>query len=617
VAGAIVPGAPLRSQRIASDCVQTHQAMIFDRGGVRRLWQLIDLSSVKWGRELDGISTAELTILGEACADQADVLAKIEPRRHELVLFRNGERVWEGPIVQVGWFKDRATLLAHDVLEYLKWTTLSQPWPNEEGGGPPLMLDRVAEIITHELTVPYSMMVGTGSAIREVTVPRWENIDPPATVLPHIEVRSPGTVLTRSETEAFEMTVFEHIQNLARGGMDFTAIGRKILFWDRKDTIGRTRTLTDNDFYGEIEVFASGTDHYSVAHVVAQPAMDATVPPESAVFREGEEPVWEITRRNLHEDPRALHPENQYAWYKGYSNWAGVLTSVTDPDGTKWVRYTAAAPGLVPDGPVVAVDDTIYPLIPYRLRMTVRSPIDLPNAVISIRYNVQTTNVGESPKSVPIPAGESVIEYEGEFTQAAVWVGFCFTWFDGPQFRQGDYIDMRDVVINKVEEPEGPPFSGETEDADVRRYSWAGVADESHSIEEMRELDYAALAVGNAGGEDPFYGVWTHVATSENEQGSTEPTQEELNSQAGRDLVGRTPVPVEIRIPGGGGIRPSFDLTIADLIPGVEVPVIATLNLRQISQMQRIEKVSVTETSDTEEVGVDMVPYGDVTGVDG
>jgi hypothetical protein len=71
---------------------------------------------------------------------------------------------------------------------------------------------------------------------------------------------------------------------------------------------------------------------------------------------------------------------------------------------------------------------------------------------------------------------------------------------------------------------------------------------------------------------------------------------------------------LEIRVPTGGGIKPSFDLTIADLVPGVEVPVLATLNLRRVSQLQRIDKVTVTEDSEREEVGVTLVPYGDVTG---
>lgn len=386
-------------------CIENHQAMIYDRGGVRRLWQLVDVASVQWTRELDKQSTADLVITGEACRDQADVLALIEPRRHELVLFRNGERVWEGPIVQVGWFRDRATILAHDITEYMRYTPLSKAWPNATGGGPPLMTDRTREIITYELTTPYVMSVGTGSAVHDVTVPRWENIDPPANILPHMDIRA-GEVATTSITEAFEMSLFEHITNLARSGMEFTTIGRQFLAWDKANPLARTRTLTENDFYGDIELYATGSEHFSIAHIAATSA-----------------------------------PEE-------------------DPDAPE----------------------------------------------------------------------------EGQ------------------------------------------------------------------------------IAVGNAGGPNDFYGVWTAIVTTENEEGTSAPSQEELNGQASRHLVGRTPVPLEIRTPTDGGIKPSFDLTIQDLVPGVEVPVLALLNLRKVSQLQRIETVSVTEDASMESVSVVLIPAGEVEG---
>lgn len=397
--------------RLGDRCIEIHQAMIYDRGGTNRLWQLVDVASVRWTRELDNQSTADVVITGESCRDQADVLALIEPRRHELVLFRNGVRVWEGPIVEVAWFRDRATIIANDIIEYMRYTPLTKAWPNSEGGGPPLMLDRTREIITYELTTPYTMTVGTGEAIEDVVVPRWENLDPPANILPHMDIRA-GDVITTSVTEAFEMTLFEHITNLARSGMEFTVIGRQFLAWDKANPLGRTRTVTENDFYGDIELYAAGSEHYSIAHVAATPA---------------EEEV--------------------------------------DPDD--------------PNPP-----------------------------------------------------------------------------------------------------PPAPP-----------------------------------LIVGSAGGEHEFYGVWTQIVTTESEEGSSDPTQEALNGQAGRQLVGRTPVPLEIRVPTGAGMKPSFDLTIADLVPGVEMPVLALLNLRKVSQLQRIEKVTVTEDPGNESVGITLTPAGEIEGV--
>jgi hypothetical protein len=392
--------------RIGDRCIEVHQAMIYDRGGDKRLWQLVDVAQVQWTRKLSAYGTADLTITGEACRDQADVLGKIEPRRHELVLFRNGNRVWEGPIVQVGWFRDKATLLAHDCLEYLRYTPLTKTWPNSDDGGPSLMTERIQQILDYELVTPYTMTTGTAGATKTVTVPRWERVTPPINILPFLDVR-PGAVLTRSHTDPFEMTVYEHLKNLARSGLDFTMVGRQLVVWDSAQAIGRTRTLTDNDFAGNIEVFAAGSDHYSIAHVVAQAQAD-------------------------------------------------------------------------PDDP--------------------NPPDDLP----------------------PV--------------------------------------------------------------------------------------------VGNAGDQNPFYGVWTQIVTTENEEGASTPTQDELNGQAARALLGRTPVPLEIRVPSGASLIPSFDLTIPDLVPGVEVPVLATLNLRQVSQLQRLKELKVSEGSTQESVSVSLEPAGDVVG---
>lgn len=183
----------------------------------------------------------------------------------------------------------------------------------------------------------------------------------------------------------------------------------------------------------------------------------------------------------------------------------------------------------------------------------------------------------------------------------------------------GATLDVRDVLI---EAPVlgRPFFTGSTEPVGQFRYFWLGEPNDSPSIEQASgdgSTEEDPFAVGSAGGPDDYYGVWTHITTSQNEEGTSDPSQDELNSQAARNLLGRNPVPVEIRVPTGGGIKPSFDLTVADLVPGVEVPVLATLNLRRVSQLQRIDRVTVTEDSQREEVGVKLVPYGDVTGVAG
>lgn len=393
--------------KYGEECISRHSVMIHDRGGIRRIGALVDVAEVEWNRERDAISSAKVVVSGRACAEQAPFLNSIAPRRHEMVIYRGIERVWEGPILEASSYSDRIEVIANDVLEYPRHRPMSKDWPNLDGGGQRYMTERIRDVLTYELGTSYVADVGQAGVPVLFTIPAWEQLDPPANVLPYLEVRaSVGAqgILTRSSVAAFEMMVGEHLQNLAEGGLDFTTIGRKILIWDSAQSIGQTRILTDADFYGELRVIAAGGEHASIAHISAQ----------------------------------------------------------RDDEG-----------GVVDD------------------------------------------------------------------------------------------------------------MSG----------------------------------VGSAGAADPFYGVWTRLVSLSSEEGTDTPSQMELNSQARRQLVGRNPVPTEIIIPSGGGLRLSHDLRINELVPGTVMPVRATLNLRPVQQDQRLDKLTVRETPAGESVQVALSPSGILAGV--
>jgi len=106
-----------------------------------------------------------------------------------------------------------------------------------------------------------------------------------------------------------------------------------------------------------------------------------------------------------------------------------------------------------------------------------------------------------------------------------------------------------------------------------------------------------------------FYGPWTTMYTPYNETEDDAPSQAELDSQAQRNLAGRTPVPIEVRIPDNSSLLLSKTLTIDMLVPGVQVPLLATLNARPISQMQKLDHLTVTETAaDGERIAVMLTP---------
>lgn len=354
------------------NCVEKHSIYIFDRGGMTRIAQIVDVSSVQWSRDRDGVSEATVRVEGSACSAQAATLAAIEPKRHEMVIFRGTDRVWEGPVWRIGWHANYVEINAHDIFAYILGTPLSQPYssayPDVE-----LVTTRLGRILDYELD-------------------RWETLSPPANVKPYLTIHTdPGGPQTTSVTKAYEMTVGEHIQHLAHyGGVDFACIGRALHIWDVDRHLGSTRLITEADFLGsEVILTAYGADHLQHAYVIG----------EDGVYGEAHNP---------------------------------------------------------------------------------------------------------------------------------------------------DYED--------------------------------------------------------------YYGPWTGVFSAYNEEGTDQPSQAELNSQAQRNLAGRSPVPVEVRVPDNSSIRLNDSLTINDLVPGVEIPVLATLNARQMSQKQKLDHLQVTEDSTGENVQIVLVP---------
>ena len=354
---------------MSNNCVTGHTVYVYDRGGRNRIAELRNLSRVRWSRRRDEFSEADVIIEGSACSDQAEVLANIEPKRHELVIYRGSERVWEGPVWRVAWGPDTVEVYAHDVTSYLQGTPMTQEYSNAF----PFIeavTSRIEGIIENEMQV-------------------WEALTPPVNVLPYLTVHHHvNEARTTAITKPYEMTVGEHLDSLAqRSGIDYTTVGRAIHIWDTSRSLGRIRMLTEADFFGPVIITSYGADHTEVAVVVAE-------------------------------------------------------------DG----RY------------------------------------------------------------------------------------------------------------------------------------------------------------GIAGAPSSYYGPWTKIFTTYNESGTEAPTQAELESQAARNVAGRSPVPVEVRVPDNSSIRLSHDLGINDLVCGVQVPIGATLNARRLSQLQKIDLVNVEESAEGESVKVTLSP---------
>jgi len=221
----------------------SHTAFIYDRGGFRQMIALTPLTRVKWERIRDDISTATAWVStpDEKCAEQ---LAMLEAGRHELVIFRGTERVWEGPVTRVAYRGDSVEVVAADVMHYVKRTGMRAEYDNRYPNTG-YTIDRVKRVMDAELS-------------------RKEALDPPYNILPNVKYlyTLPRTdSRTAAHTLPMQSTVFDHIDSYAaRGGLDYTVVGRSILFWDVHEQIGRTATVTADDFLGDPVITQYGAE---------------------------------------------------------------------------------------------------------------------------------------------------------------------------------------------------------------------------------------------------------------------------------------------------------------------------------------------------------------------
>lgn len=248
-------------------CVAEHTAVIFDRGGARRVGPLLDVSYVQYERDRDDTSEGIVRLQGRACSEQAEFIASLRTHRHELVIYRNGQRVWEGPLHRITSRGSFAELVAKDVSIYLFGQPLTQEYSNvfPKVG---TVTGRLEDIINYEFTNG-RVQNFEGSP---VIVPAWEDLDPPVNIIPHLDVHHfPNEARTSARTVPFQMTVGEHLDSLSQdAGIDWTVVGRAIHIWDVSRANGFVRDLTEADFESDVIVTEYGADHAQAAYSVGQ-----------------------------------------------------------------------------------------------------------------------------------------------------------------------------------------------------------------------------------------------------------------------------------------------------------------------------------------------------------
>lgn len=213
-----------------------NRAAIYDRRGEQRLLDLPAATAVAWGRALGDVSTATVTApvpssgaAREACCGD---YGRVHTWAHTLVIHRDTERVWEGPIIRKTDRRDNMELLAWDVLG---WTRKRRVHTNR--------------VITASPAVTEALLDLTRA---------FSGDDPNITTYITNPTGGVGKNIAR-ETLVDSAYYWDDLSSLTDMGVHVTTVGRRILVWPNTDQIGQTALLLpDNHLLENIEVIEDG-----------------------------------------------------------------------------------------------------------------------------------------------------------------------------------------------------------------------------------------------------------------------------------------------------------------------------------------------------------------------
>lgn len=207
-------------------CDPTYNLVITDRCAASTLME-VPFTQLRWQRVQDGVSETQVTVplTGDCC----EKLANVRSWRHELHVIRDGDEVWSGPIVLQPNCRSGVTIIARDMFAWLgKRVIRTRRCFDPDCGG----------------------TAATGPAIAEQLIQDGLGPDDPC-LLDFLTVVAGGLTQERDYLANSDY-VLDALVDLAKGGIDFTAIGRRLIVAPNNSTLGRTALLTCDHFLGDV-----------------------------------------------------------------------------------------------------------------------------------------------------------------------------------------------------------------------------------------------------------------------------------------------------------------------------------------------------------------------------
>jgi lysophospholipase L1-like esterase len=235
--------------QLGACAVDAYRVDLMARGGRVRVGALTDLVSVQYGRRLDAVSDATVVVakLGDDCCRE---LNEADPYATELRIWRNGDVVWEGPVIRAVETASTVTIDARDVMH---WT----------------------EVRTARETIDDSVDPGRDATAiaRDLLVAAFRYDDPD--VIEHAWIVPGASKVTRKTDAAQRPYVYAELSDLANTVIDWTVVGRRIVICPTDAALGSAGRINDIDIIGDWSIVKSGQAYTSRQIVTGEGALAA------------------------------------------------------------------------------------------------------------------------------------------------------------------------------------------------------------------------------------------------------------------------------------------------------------------------------------------------------
>ena len=216
----------------------TYRVFLYEQGGQKLLGEVTPMVKLNFTRVRDDISSCTVLSNGYS-SDCGSLYAATRSWMHELVVYRDGVRVWEGPITRIAYTTDSVEIEAKDVMAYV-YRRIMRAGYNDS-----------YRLISKGTAGQPDTYLGLLSVVRRAALLVTQALAPfDPNVLPYLTaLEFPDDAKESRIVADWSRTCWEEVDDLAAtAGLDYTTVGRRIILWDTHRPVGRLPEMRDGDF---------------------------------------------------------------------------------------------------------------------------------------------------------------------------------------------------------------------------------------------------------------------------------------------------------------------------------------------------------------------------------